>query len=110
MARPVDTQLRLALHREPDFRRDQFVVSESNRGAVSMVDAWPAWPNGVIALIGPEGSGKTHLARAWAARVGASMADPLRLVAGRVPNGPVLLDDWEGGVADEGLFHLLNRT
>ena len=110
MARPADTQLRLALDREPDFRRDQFVISESNFRAVSMVDAWPAWPNGVIAVVGPEGSGKTHLARAWAARAGATIANPLKLVAGRLPNGPVLLDDWESDVADEGLFHLLNRT
>src|SRR4051794_35797388 len=101
MARPADTQLRLALDREPDFGRDRFVISESNRRAVAMVDAWPAWPNGVVALIGAEGSGKTHLSNAWRARVGALTADPLKLIAGRMPNGPVLLEDWRGGLADE---------
>ena len=38
---------------------------------------WPAWPEGRLAVAGPEGSGKTHLAHVWAARSGA------RLLPGR---------------------------
>ena len=39
--------------------------------ALPQVDAWPGWPEGRLALVGPAGSGKTHLARAWAARADA---------------------------------------
>jgi chromosomal replication initiation ATPase DnaA len=41
-------------------------VSESNRLAWTMLRRWRAWPGGTLALAGPAGSGKSHMARAWA--------------------------------------------
>lgn len=32
-----------------------------------MLEAWPDWPSPVLLLLGPQGSGKTHLGQAWAA-------------------------------------------
>ena len=64
-------QLRLELGRAPSHRRDEFIVSDANAEAVRALDAWPAWHGGVLALVGPPGSGKTHLAKTWAARAGA---------------------------------------
>ena len=55
-------QLRLALRQPPSFRRETFVVSACNREAAARIDAWPHWPGPVLALVGPAGSGKTHLA------------------------------------------------
>jgi chromosomal replication initiation ATPase DnaA len=104
------TQLRLAFRRQPDFDRAHFVVSDRNRDAVAAVDSWPNWPGGRLALFGPEGSGKTHLARAWAARTGAFVARDAILDLARAPGGPILLEDVDRGVADDALFHLINRA
>ena len=49
----------------PDFSFDSFIEAPSNAGALAVVRAWPAWPAAAMMLLGPEGSGKTHLGEAW---------------------------------------------
>src|SRR5688500_4462231 len=86
-------QLRLRLGREGQAPTlDTFVRGPSNAEAVAAVEAWPGWLGGCLAVVGPKGVGKPHLARAWAA------------AAGR----PVLLEDADRGFSTEGLFHLIN--
>ena len=101
-------QLRLGLRRAPDYDRAAFAGGASNAEACAALDAWPNWPGGALALVGPEGVGKTHLARAWARSAGARVldrADPdVAAAAGR----PVLVEDVDQGVGDEALFHLIN--
>lgn len=101
-------QLRLNLARDPVFRREDFALGPSNRDAAGLVDSWPRWPGGALALIGPEGAGKTHLARAWAAAVGAPTLDRRRPDVEAAAGRPVLVEDVDRGVADEALFHLVN--
>jgi chromosomal replication initiation ATPase DnaA len=102
-------QLRLDLERRRSFARADFIVSSSNATAVAALDAWPDWPGGKLALIGPRGSGKTHLARAWAERAKAIDGASFDGSAAR-PAGPVLLEDADLGVPEETLFHLLNAA
>ena len=105
------TQLRLALRRQPSFERAPFIVSDRNREAVGALDAWPDWPGGRLALIGPEASGKSHLARRWATRTGAFVADAATLDLAELSVGAILLEDVDrAGVADDALFHLINRA
>lgn len=61
-------QLAFDLPGRPALGREAFFVSPSNAKAVAMIDADGSWPQGKLALIGPEASGKTHLAHVWAAR------------------------------------------
>ena len=72
----VKPQLRLPLQRPPSYRREDLVVSRANAAAVAVLDAWPAWPAGAVALVGPAGCGKTHLVNIWAERSGAARLQP----------------------------------
>jgi chromosomal replication initiation ATPase DnaA len=107
-------QLRLELRRPASWRREAFIVSPANEAAVRAIDAWPNWHGGCLALIGPEGSGKTHLARSWATSVGANVlqAGDVSSVLGldRLRGRPVLFEDADREAPDEGLFHLINMA
>lgn len=108
--RPLREQLRLPLTREAPVGATAFVRSTSNAYAADALAAWPDSAGQVMAICGPAGCGKSHLAAIWAERVGAiplngaeaALADPLEL-EGR----PVLLDIAQDA-DDETLFHLIN--
>src|SRR5215475_13923550 len=68
---PVPRQLALALDHAESYGREDFLAGPGNENALGLIDAWPDWPARTIALVGPEGSGKTHLATVWAAAAGA---------------------------------------
>ena len=103
-------QLRLPLTRDVPTSATAFVRSGSNAYAMEALASWPNDTGRVMALCGPAGCGKSHLAALWAERVGAvplngseaALADPLEL-EGR----PVLLDIAQDA-DDETLFHLIN--
>ena len=98
-------QLSLGLARPPVYTRAAFVVSAANETALTAIEAWPAWPGGALALVGPEGSGKTHLATIWADR-----AEAVRYTTGAQGDGrPVLVENADS-IDDEALFHLINRA
>lgn len=104
---PTTRQLRLSLGRDEAPSFDDFVLGPCNAEAVRAIRAWPAWPAGVLALAGPAGCGKSHLAQAWAARSGAlAVGEDLDLsaAAGR----PVLLEDADRRASPETMFHLIN--
>ncbi len=105
------SQQRLALDQPWPRDRANFIVSACNAQALATIDAWPAWPDGKLALIGPEGSGKTHLASLWADRVDAVVANARTLTEAAIPRGrPILLEDVDAEAADETLFHVISRT
>lgn len=53
--------------------RADFFVAGSNALALKAVEGWRDWPGRKLLLVGPEGSGKTHLVRIWAAMAGAAV-------------------------------------
>lgn len=109
----MNRQFRLKLDRTETFRREDFVVSPANADAVKAVDAWPAWPGGALALIGPEGSGKSHLASTWATAAGAAVIPAKGKVdLGALRGRPVLYEDADRDRTrrDEILFHLFNMA
>ena len=101
-------QLRLGLRRPTAHTRDSFIRGASNAEAITAIDAWPRWPGGTLALAGPEGVGKTHLARAWAASAKAAVLDREALDVAAAAGRPALLEDVDRGVDPEALFHLIN--
>lgn len=98
-------QLSLRLASPPVFTRAAFATSGANERALSLVEAWPRWPGGALALVGPEGAGKTHLATIWAERAGA-----VRYDGGMAGEGRPMLIENADTLGGEALFHLINRA
>ena len=68
--RPVTAQLPLPLPHEPSFAREDFLAAPENAAALAMIDAWPRWPSPLMLLLGPPGSGKSHLGAIFARATG----------------------------------------
>lgn len=106
-------QLVLDLPHRAALGLEDFLVSRSNAAAVDLVDRWPDWPHWAAVVVGPEGSGKSHLAQVWCLKSGAeAVAGPSLTEAdvGRLDRARALLvEDIDRGIGDERvLFHLLN--
>ena len=99
-------QLVLPLPRRELLGREDFYVADSNRAALEAIESWPGWTGGMLALIGPEGAGKTHLAGLHAARSGAALWPAAA--------GHLIVEDADRVVGDrareEALFHAFNRA
>ncbi|MEJ0059165.1 MAG: hypothetical protein WDM79_06165 [Terricaulis sp.] len=65
------SQQRLFEFRMGERAPETLVVTAANRDAAQLLTEWQSWPGGALALVGPKGSGKTHLALAWAMETGA---------------------------------------
>jgi chromosomal replication initiation ATPase DnaA len=105
-------QLVLALDHAVSFAREDFLAGPSNDAALTLVERWPDWPNKVMALVGPEGAGKSHLATIWAEAAGARVLSAKLLGETDLPSafatGALVLEDLEPNALDErALFHLL---
>lgn len=109
----VPRQLALALDHTESLTRDDFLVGPSNDAALAMIERWPDWPNRAIALAGPAGSGKSHLASIWAAQSGARFLSARALPETHLPSalatGALVVEDIaDDGLDERAMFHLLN--
>ncbi len=106
-------QLTFDLGARAAFARTDFFCSAANALAMAAVERWQNWPAGKLLLIGPRGSGKTHLAHIWANDAGALICSGAALAQRDIAAGQSLaVDDADavaGDVAAEtALFHLHN--
>jgi chromosomal replication initiation ATPase DnaA len=106
-------QLALALPHAESLTRDNFLEGPANAAGLALIDSWPDWPNRIMLLVGPEGSGKSHLAAIWAEEAGARSTSASALTAAAVPGalatGALVVEDLRSSDFDErALFHLMN--
>ena len=96
--------------------RDDFIIGSCNTLAAAWINRWPDWPKPghSLNLVGPAGSGKSHLAAIWQEMCGARLCDhPAKLASvmayDEVPL--VVLDKIDGALdwPEDTLFHLFNR-
>jgi chromosomal replication initiation ATPase DnaA len=113
VARVQPRQLAFVLPHAESLTRDNFLEGPANAAGLALVDSWPEWPNRIMLLVGPEGSGKSHLAAIWAEQSGARSTSAHALTAASVPGalatGALVVEDLKSGDFDErALFHLMN--
>jgi chromosomal replication initiation ATPase DnaA len=108
----VPRQLALALPYAESFARDDFLAGASNESALGLIERWPDWPDRALALVGPEGAGKSHLAAIWADIAGARRVSARALGDTDLPaalaTGALVIEDAAPPLDERALFHLLN--
>jgi chromosomal replication initiation ATPase DnaA len=112
-------QLPLDLGFASSYAAADYLVSASNADAFAWVERWPDWPGVGLALCGPPGCGKTHLAHVWRERSRATIIDAATLTSvdpsHLLASPPALaIDGLAAGsldaAAERALLHLYNMT
>lgn len=106
------TQLTFELPFRPALGLEDFLVADSNASAVELVDRWPDWSHHALWICGPEGSGKTHLARVWQGMTNAQALSHQQLNGFQPARGEEglhwLLEDLDNSIDETALLHLFN--
>lgn len=93
---------------------EDFFVSKANFNAYETLQDWRDWPERKLALIGPKGSGKTHLCQVFVQETGAVIYQARDLAGAELAPPPVpyvIIEDVEElpSEAEDWLFHLHNH-
>ena len=111
-------QLPLPLPVEAAMGADDFLVTPSNRDAVTWIEKWPDWSAPGLVVTGLSGSGKTHLLNLWLGKSGGRSVSGAELVATpatllTASAKCIAIDDADAlagnNAAEEALFHLYNH-
>ncbi len=109
-------QLTLDLPVRAAHGRDDFFAAPSNADALAAIEGWRNWPDKRMLLVGPKGSGKSHLVQVWAEACPAARSLAATDLPGTdIPTlaaGPLAVEDC-GALAGDlvgetALFHLYN--
>lgn len=111
-------QLPLDFDHWPAYGGADFLIAESNRDAVAWINRWPDWPGPVLAVHGPAGCGKTHLAEVFRRKASARVLGHAELAADEARDpaatgGAWIVEDADAYLeqgAPAPLFHLLNQV
>ena len=112
-------QLPFDLPHDPNFTEEDFLEAPFNENALAMVRLWPDWPQKTLLLLGPRGSGKSHLGAIWARRAGARVISArdlrLEILPELAAEPALLLEDADlspvlAPPREAEMFHLLNLT
>jgi chromosomal replication initiation ATPase DnaA len=108
-------QLTFRWPHSPSYAREDFLSAPSNVDALTAIELWPNWAGRMLMLVGPGGSGKSHLGAIWA-----GAADAIRLSRAELDEQSlkacaegraVLIEDAEHARGAEAfLFHLINAA
>lgn len=110
---PAPRQLVFDMPHRDALGVEDFLVSQSNAAAVSLVDSWPDWSVRAAVIAGPPGSGKSHLVNVWKAKSAARVVAAREITIAAIPDlaaaGVLAVEDLDKGpVEEQALFHLLN--
>ena len=96
------------------FEQD-FFVSSNNFSAYKLIESWPNWPGKWVNIIGPTGSGKTHLSKILEKKI-----KRLKVVDETNVNDEIIselrnfdcliIDNFKNKIKDKLLYSILNQS
>jgi chromosomal replication initiation ATPase DnaA len=104
----IPSQLTLAFPRAAGFAAEDLLPNPAQDEARAWLEPAVAWPLRRLALWGPAGSGKSHLAHVWAQRSGGVVLPAAP--AGGWPRRPIALDAIDAVPDEPALLYLLNAA
>lgn len=102
-------QLPLDLEQPAPYSRDSFVTTPALAAVTEVLLRPESWLSPHLVLLGPPGSGKTHLGHIFSTTQGARFLDAADTFGLTDFDGGFVVDDAESA-SEEALFHLCNRT
>lgn len=97
-----------------NFNSEDFYVSDNNLEASELIKLWPNWFNGGAVIIGPEKSGKSHLANIWKEKSNAKIYDlNVKFSLSEINTKENFVVDNFNNLSEsdeEIFFHIYNRT
>lgn len=107
----MSQQLVFDLPHRQALGRDDFLVTASNSAAVELIDQWPNWPSYAALIVGPPGSGKSHLTEVWRQKSHAALVKASALDLPKIPeilSSQTLAVEIDSKFDERAFFHLLN--
>ena len=96
------------------FEQD-FFVSSNNFSAYKLIESWPNWPGKWVNIIGPTGSGKTHLSKILEKKI-----KRLKVIDETNVNDKIIselrnfdcliIDNFKNKIKDKLLYSILNQS
>ena len=96
------------------FEQD-FFVSSNNFSAYKLIESWPNWPGKWVNIIGPTGSGKTHLSKILEKKI-----KRLKVIDETNVNDKIIselrnfdcliIDNFKNKIEDKLLYSILNQS
>ena len=96
------------------FEQD-FFVSSNNFSAYKLIESWPNWPGKWVNIIGPTGSGKTHLSKILEKKI-----KKLKVIDETNVNEKIIselrnfdcliIDNFKNKIEDKLLYSILNQS
>lgn len=107
-------QIPLSLPAREALGRGDLHLDAATALVLGSLESWRGWPGLKWALVGPDGSGKSHVARVWAEGIGGTVVASRDLTEADVPRlatAPCVIEDVPGlpASAAAALFHLHNE-
>ena len=105
-------QLSFDLPAQVSLGPDDYFVSGANAHAYAMATLPDGWAEGKLVVVGPKGSGKSHLARVFQHVTGAAILSAADLAdMDDLPDTAIVVEDMETlpRTAEEDMFHLHNH-
>ena len=96
------------------FEQD-FFVSSNNFSAYKLIESWPNWPGKWVNIIGPTGSGKTHLSKILEKKIKKiKILDAENINNNIVPIlnqlECLIIDNYKNNIKEELLYSILNQS